>query len=146
MSYATPSSDPLAGSTPSNAVQQLMQQHGGMLFGLCRRFCGNEDETADLAQETMMEAFKGCGPHSVADGKATTWLYRIAARICQRMHHKKGPGAGELPSDDIIVLNHTPIRIRVCRAVFHSIDFTKDLCTSTTHGFRFLRTSVSESS
>ena len=65
MSYATPSSDPLAGSTPSNAVQ-LMQQHGGMLFGLGRRFCGNEDETADLAQETMMEAFKGCGPHSVA--------------------------------------------------------------------------------
>ena len=132
MSYATPSSHPLAGSTPSNAVQQLMQQHGGMLFGLCRRFCSNEDEAADLVQETMLEAYKSW-PSFRGDAKATTWLYRIAARICQRMHHKKGPGAGELPSDDIIVLNHTPIRVRVCRAVFHSIDFTKDLCTSTTH-------------
>jgi RNA polymerase sigma-70 factor, ECF subfamily len=102
MSYATPSSDPLPGSNPSDAVQQLMQQHGGMLFGLGRRFCGNEDEAADLVQETMLEAYKSW-PSFRGDAKATTWLYRIAARTCQRMHRKKGPGTGELPSDDILL-------------------------------------------
>ena len=30
-----------------------MQAHGGMLYGLGRRFCGNEDEAADLVQEAM---------------------------------------------------------------------------------------------
>jgi hypothetical protein len=197
MSYATPSSDPLAGSTPSNAVQQLMQQRGGMLFGLGRRFCGNEDEAAGLVQETMLEAFKGW-PSFRGCAKATTWLYRIAASTCQRMHHKKGPEAGELPSDDITGLNDTTIRVRVhrvrlalrkaienglgppastdryeaqickdlidakqeamdrgadfdvppdvltdwCRAVFNSLEFTKDLCTSTTH--RLLPEDISE--
>jgi RNA polymerase sigma-70 factor (ECF subfamily) len=79
-----------------------MQQHGGMLFGLGRRFCGNEDEAADLVQETMLEAFKSW-PTFRGEAKATTWLYRIAARTCQRMHRKKGPDAGELPSDDVLL-------------------------------------------
>jgi RNA polymerase sigma-70 factor (ECF subfamily) len=73
-----------------------------MLYGLGRRFCGNEDEAADLVQETMLEAFRSW-PTFRGDAKATTWLYRIAARTCQRMHQKKGPAAAELPADDILL-------------------------------------------
>ncbi len=92
----------MPGSDPSQAVQYLMQAHGGMLFGLGRRFCGNEDEAADLVQETMLEAFRSW-PTFRGDAKATTWLYRIAARTCQRMHRKKGPASAELPCDDILL-------------------------------------------
>ncbi len=95
-------SEPAPGSDPSKAVQQLMAAHGGMLFGLGRRFCGSEDEAADLVQETMLEAFRSW-PSFRGDAKPTTWLYRIAARTCQRMHRKKGPDAGELPSDDMLL-------------------------------------------
>jgi len=98
----TSQGDPPPGSDPSDAVQKLMQAHGGMLYGLGRRFCGNEDEAADLVQETMLEAFRSW-PTFRGDAKATTWLYRIAARTCQRMHKKKGPGTAELPADDILL-------------------------------------------
>ncbi|MCP4758417.1 MAG: sigma-70 family RNA polymerase sigma factor [Planctomycetes bacterium] len=94
--------DPIPGSDPSDAIQYLMQAHGGMLFGLGRRFCGNEDEAADLVQETMLEAFRSW-PTFRGDAKVTTWLYRIAARTCQRMHRKKGPASAELPSNDILL-------------------------------------------
>jgi RNA polymerase sigma-70 factor (ECF subfamily) len=94
--------DPIPGSDPSLAVQSLLKAHGGMLFGLGQRFCGNDDEAADLVQETMLEAFRSW-PTFRGDAKATTWLYRIAARTCQRMHRKKGPIAAELPSDDILL-------------------------------------------
>ncbi len=97
-----PVGDPAPGSDPSEAVQRLMRAHGGMLYGLGRRFCGNEDEAADLVQETMLEAFRSW-PTFRGDAKATTWLYRIAARTCQRMHKKKGPDTAELPADDILL-------------------------------------------
>lgn len=79
-----------------------MHAHGGMLYGLGRRFCGSEDEAADLVQETMLEAFRSW-PSFRGNAKATTWLYRIAARACQRMHRKKGPGSAELPGDDVLL-------------------------------------------
>lgn len=81
-----------------------MQQNGGMIFGLGQRFCGNDDETADLMQETLLESFKSC-PSFRGDAKATTstWLYRIVARTCQQMHEKNSPGARKLPSDDIVL-------------------------------------------
>jgi DNA-directed RNA polymerase specialized sigma24 family protein len=84
-------SDPQPGSNASTAIHQLMRQRGGMIFGLRQKFCGNDDDATNPVQETMLEAFKSW-PLFRGGAKATTWLYCIVARTCQRMHEKNGPG------------------------------------------------------
>lgn len=82
-------------STPeepaATAIPRLVDAYGGMLYGLGLRFCGNAEEAADLVQETFLQAYRGWAGF---EGRAheKTWLYAIAARVCQRMHRKR---AGE---------------------------------------------------
>ncbi len=83
--------EPLAGDPAEVAVPRLVEQYGGMLFALGRRFCGSDDEARDLVQDVFLlvwqnwEGFDG-------RAKVKTWLYTIAARVCQRRHRKR---AGE---------------------------------------------------
>lgn len=74
-----------------DATERLVDTHGGLLYQLALRFCGSADEADDLVQEVFLQAFRAWeGFRGDADEK--TWLYRIAARACQRMHRKR---AGE---------------------------------------------------
>ena len=68
-----------------------MEEHGGLLYALGRRFCGDEDEARDLVQDVLLLAWKNWDQF---DGRsqAKTWLYTIAARACQRRHRRR---AGE---------------------------------------------------
>lgn len=77
------------------ALQRLVDEYGGQLFQLAYRFCGNREEAEDLVQEVFMQAFRTWGSFR-GEASEKTWLYRIAARACQRMHRKR---AGE--PDDI---------------------------------------------
>jgi RNA polymerase sigma-70 factor (ECF subfamily) len=86
------SDDPVkAGEPRERAVPRLVAQQGGRLFALARRFCGNEEEARDLVQETFLAAWKSW---DAFEGRSDpgTWLYTIAARLCQRAHR---PRAGE---------------------------------------------------
>ena len=79
------------GGDAGAAIQRLVDAHGGALFGLASRFCGSADEAEDLVQEVFLQAFRSWdGFRGEADSK--TWLFRIAANACQRMHRKR---AGE---------------------------------------------------
>jgi RNA polymerase sigma-70 factor (ECF subfamily) len=73
------------------AVSELVEKHGGRIYALGLRFCGDEDEAKDLVQDTFLLAFR---KWEQFEGRAepTTWLYRIAARACQRRHRRR---AGE---------------------------------------------------
>ncbi|MFI4898240.1 MAG: RNA polymerase sigma factor [Phycisphaerales bacterium JB059] len=80
---ASPSETPA-----STAVKRLIEEHGGRLYQLASRFCGNRDEAEDLVQEVFLNAYRGWdGFRGESDER--TWLYRIAARACQRMHRKR---------------------------------------------------------
>ena len=78
---STITTDPEPGLDASEAAQLLMQANRGMLYGLGRRFCGNEDEAVDLVQKTMLGVFRR-GHRFPGESKATAWLSRIAARTC----------------------------------------------------------------
>jgi RNA polymerase sigma-70 factor (ECF subfamily) len=83
---------PLTGDEPADeALERLIDEQGGRLYALGRRFCGNESEAEDLVQETFLTAFRRW---ETFEGKSdvATWLYTIAARVCQRFHRKR---AGE---------------------------------------------------
>lgn len=81
------------------ALQRLVDEYGGQLFHLAYRFCGNREEAEDLVQEVFLQAFRAWGSFR-GEASEKTWLYRIAARTCQRMHRKR---AGQ--PDDIGSLN-----------------------------------------
>ncbi len=70
------------------SFQQLVDEHGGTLYSLGLRFCGDQTEAEDLVQEVFLQAFKAWDGF---EGRSSTktWLYTIAARACQRMHRKK---------------------------------------------------------
>ena len=78
MSSSTITNNSGPDSDAFEATQLLWQAPGGMIFGLYRRFCGNEDDAADLVQEPLFEAFHSWGPFR-GDSKAATWLYHIMA-------------------------------------------------------------------
>jgi RNA polymerase sigma-70 factor (ECF subfamily) len=86
--------DPHASSKAGHAedaVRRLVAEHGGALYAIASRFCGNPTDAEDLVQEVFLQAFRGWGAFR-GESSERTWLYRIAARACERMHRKR---AGE---------------------------------------------------
>jgi len=88
----TPGPDTPGHNTPGPeahaAIRRLVDDYGGQLYSLARRFCSSRDEAEDLVQEVFLQAFRSWHQfRGQADPK--TWLFRIAARSCQRMHRKK---------------------------------------------------------
>lgn len=79
------------------ALQRLVDEYGGQLFHLAFRFCGNREEAEDLVQEVFLQAFRAWGSFR-GDADEKTWLYRIAARACQRMHRKRAGEPEEIGS------------------------------------------------
>ena len=70
------------------AVTRLVELQGGRLFSLGLRFCGSREEAEDLVQETFLQAYEHWSQFE-GRSSATTWLYTIAARVCQRFHRRK---------------------------------------------------------
>ena len=85
--HARDRSDASASET-ERQINRLVDEHGGQLFALAQRICGDPHQAEDLVQEVFLnaarswESFRG-------DASEKTWLYTIAARACQRMHRKK---------------------------------------------------------
>jgi RNA polymerase sigma-70 factor (ECF subfamily) len=73
---------------PEVAIPRLMDAHGGRIYALARRICGDAHEADDLVQEIFMNAFRSWEQF---DGRSepTAWLYTIATRACQRMHRRR---------------------------------------------------------
>lgn len=83
----------------SAALQQLVDRYGGELFSLAQRFCGTREEAEDLVQEVFLSAFRSWEDFR-GDSDVKTWLYRIAARACQRMHRKRAGEPSHMASLD----------------------------------------------
>jgi RNA polymerase sigma-70 factor (ECF subfamily) len=84
------------------AIPRLLDEHGGKLYGLGLRLCGSRDDAEELVQETFLQAFRKWdqfqGRHGAQPG---TWLYTIAARLCQRKHRRR---SGQPPARAIASL------------------------------------------
>ena len=74
--------------TGAEAVQRLVDEHGGALYSIARRLCGDPDEAEDLVQEVFLRAHKSWEGFR-GESSERAWLYRIAANACQRMHRRR---------------------------------------------------------
>src|SRR6266498_4486478 len=62
------------------ALDRLMERHGPKLFHYLIRCLQNEEDAADLAQETFVRVYQNRTKFR-RDAKFTTWLYTIAANL-----------------------------------------------------------------
>ena len=75
----------------ARAVQELMETDGRKMYGLALKLCRNSSEAEDLVQDTFLQAFRKWDQFE-GRSEPSTWLYTIAARLCQR---RQRPRAGE---------------------------------------------------
>jgi len=62
------------------ALNDLMDRHGQKLFHYLIRSLQNEDDAADLAQETFVKVYQSRAKFDSSQ-KFTTWLYAIASNL-----------------------------------------------------------------
>ena len=80
-----------AGTPREQAVPALLEEHGPRIHALARRLCGDAGQAEDLVQEVFLQAWRDWQRFEGRSSPAT-WLWRIAARRCQRMQRRR---AGE---------------------------------------------------
>lgn len=62
------------------ALNDLMERHSPKIYSYLLRSLQNEDDAADLAQETFVRIYENRGSYDPAQ-KFTTWLYAIASNL-----------------------------------------------------------------
>lgn len=78
-------------SDPTAAIEVLVAAHGRTLYNLGLRLCGSPADAEEMVQETFLNAYRAWEGFE-GRSAASTWLFTIARRICQRMHRRR---AGE---------------------------------------------------
>jgi RNA polymerase sigma-70 factor (ECF subfamily) len=88
---ATSAGGAVADLPADQAIPRLVDAHGGRLYGLGLKLCGNSEDARDLVQEIFLQAYRKWDQF---EGRSdpSTWLYTIGARACRRMNRRK---AGE---------------------------------------------------
>jgi RNA polymerase sigma-70 factor, ECF subfamily len=70
------------------ALNDLMSRHGDKLFHYLIRSLQNEDEAADLAQETFVRVYQHRAKFNPAQ-KFSTWLYAIASNLVRDCYRSR---------------------------------------------------------
>lgn len=72
------------------ALTRLVERHGRGLRLFASRYLGNAADAEDVAQDVFVSVWKHAGRYDPGKGRATTWLYRIAANRCIDLRRWRG--------------------------------------------------------
>lgn len=80
-------------------LETALRQQVDRLYRMGLGFCGNHADAQDLVQETLLRAYRNWGQF---EGRAelSTWLYRIASRVCLRMRRRRAGQPARIESLD----------------------------------------------
>jgi len=63
------------------ALEELLSRHQGRVFRFGRKMCGDDEDAADVLQETLLAAARTL-PEFRGASSVSTWLYTIARSFC----------------------------------------------------------------
>jgi RNA polymerase sigma-70 factor (ECF subfamily) len=107
------------------AFRTLFETYKDKVYSIAFRFCGDESQAMDIAQDTFLKLFSGLQSFR-GDAAFSTWVYRLVVNCC--LDHKRRswrliPIADELiavlraPGDSLKSVLHMEMRERVRSAV-----------------------------
>lgn len=69
--------------------ERLVRDHKSTIYTVCYMFSKDDDEVADLFQETLINIWKGLPSFSGDEGALCGWIYRVALNTCISLDRKK---------------------------------------------------------
>jgi len=75
---------------------QLVKEHKSTIYSVCYLFSNNQDEVADLFQETLINLWKGFEKFR-GESKLDTWIYRVAMNTCISFDRQRKSRAQRVP-------------------------------------------------
>ena len=114
-------SDPLDTAPRDQALERLMDEEGGRMYGLGMKLCGSSEEAEDLVQETFLQAFRKWDQF---EGRSapSSWLYTIAARICQRRNRLRSGEPTKVQSLSELLPSGQPMVAEIPSSVESQLD------------------------
>jgi RNA polymerase sigma-70 factor (ECF subfamily) len=76
-------------SGDQTALARIIDRHGRGLRLFAARLLGSAGDAEDVVQDVFVAAWKHAGRFDPQKGRATTWLYRIAANRCIDLRRRK---------------------------------------------------------
>lgn len=71
-----------------NEFEQLVKENKDTIYTVCYMFSKDQDEVADLYQESLINLWKGL-PQLKSDGNVKGWVYRVSLNTCISLDRKK---------------------------------------------------------
>ena len=67
----------------------MVQQNKSTIYTVCYMFSKDEDEVADLFQETLINVWRGLPKYQGGDEALRGWIYRVALNTCISLDRNK---------------------------------------------------------
>lgn len=64
-----------------NAFERLVEDQSKIVYNLCLRMVGNEQDALDLSQDAFVKAYTNL-PAFRMDSKFSSWLYKLTTNLC----------------------------------------------------------------
>ena len=94
------------------AFKQLYEKHVARVYAICLRYCANQDEASDVAQEVFIQVWEKLSDYR-AESTFSTWLYRVATNISISHIRKRSPWwarsveLSDLDRDENMAVDHS---------------------------------------
>lgn len=100
-------------SEQTSRFDQMYHENADRMYRFAQRLCGEVEDARDLVQETFLNAYRGLAGFR-GDAQLSTWLYRIASRLCLAMRRRrKGEPERELSLEEFIPTSDGELRLQI---------------------------------
>ena len=103
----------LTNKADTSRFDQMYLENADRMYRFAQRLCGEAEDARDLVQETFLNAYRGL-PDFRGEAQLSTWLYRIASRVCLAMRRRrKGEPERELSLEEFIPTSDGELRLQI---------------------------------
>src|ERR1043165_8880155 len=85
-----------------DAFAEIVQRHTGMVFGVCRRLCGNAADADEVVQDCFLQLAKHAGRIS---SSLPAWLPTVAMHAASRANRRRGARRQEPLDAESVVMD-----------------------------------------